>query len=213
MITNKVYTSADFKRMDESCGIDPGILMENAAAAVLKRINELGLKGPFAVVCGKGNNGGDGWALSCMMLERGMDVTVLKAQDPQSPLTVRWAERYVFLGGKVTEDYAVLEDCATVIDCIFGFSFRGNLREDFIPLVEKINSCKAEILSVDVPSGLDCDRPEDSSLFVRPGFTCTFTGLKRALAASPFREMCGRIFIEDIGTPEETLMSCEPHIL
>lgn len=210
MITNKVYTSADFKRMDESCGIDPGILMENAAKAVLNRINELGMKGPFAVVCGKGNNGGDGWTLSCMMHKMGMDVTVLKAQDPQSPLTVRWADRYASLGGKTTEDDSILEGCASVIDCIFGFSFRGALREEFIPLIEKINSCKAEILSVDVPSGLDCDRPEDSSLFVRPGFTCTFTGLKRALTASPFREMCGRIFIEDIGTPEETIQGFTP---
>lgn len=213
MITNKVYTSADFKSMDESCGIDPGVLMENAATAVLKRIDELGMKGPFAVVCGKGNNGGDGWALSCMILEMGMDVTVLKAQDPQSPLTVYWAKRYASMGGRITDDPGILDGCASVIDCIFGFSFRGALREEFIPLIERINSCKAEILSVDVPSGLDCNRPEESSLFVRPDFTCTFTGLKRALAISPFREKCGRIFIEDIGTPKETILRFEPMIL
>lgn len=210
MITNSVYTSDDFKSMDENCGIDPGILMENAAKAVFARIGELDLREPFAVCCGKGNNGGDGWALACIMQDRGIEVTVLEVREPESPLCVYWAEKYRSMGGRVTGELSALDSCATVIDCIFGFSFRGKLREDFVPVITKINFCGAKVLSVDVPSGADCDSPGDSTLFVWPDFTCTFTALKRVLAQDPYRQRCGRIFIEDIGTPEETILKYSP---
>ena len=210
MITNLVFSSEDFRKMDEGCGIDAGILMENAAKAVFERIRSEELAPPYVIACGKGNNGGDGWCLACLMHQSGLDVTVLKVQEPKSPLTVYWAEEYTSMGGAVSDGIGILADAASVIDCVFGFSFRGSLREDMVPMIEAINACGAQVLSVDVPSGMDCDMPETSGLCVRADCTATFTGLKRAQAISPYREMCGKIFIEDIGIPKEIIESFEP---
>ena len=210
MITKNIYTSSDYRYMDETSGIDPAILMENAAMAVYERIRGESLPPPYVIVCGKGNNGGDGWCLACLMHRDGKDVRVLKIREPSSPLTLRYAKEYESLGGRSGEDISLLQSCGSVIDCLFGFSFRGALRSEFISVVEEINSCGAKVLSVDVPSGLDCDEPEKSLTHVKADITCTFTGLKRALALYPYREECGSIFVEDIGIPDEVISSRVP---
>lgn len=205
MISQNVYLSDDFRYMDENCGIDPSVLMENAAKAVLSRLGELGkTKGVF-IITGKGNNGGDGWCMACMMLEKGMDVTVYPADPPRSPLTVRYAEEYMSKGGRVLSDLSGLSEAKVIVDCVFGFSFHGSLRESYVPLTGRINESAAFVLSVDVPSGIDCDEEVITGPHVKADATCTFTARKKALVLLPAREECGAVFIEDIGTPEAML--------
>lgn len=210
MISQNVYLSDDFRYMDENCGIDPAVLMENAAGAVLRRLEELDRTGNVLIVTGKGNNGGDGWCLALMMLKKGMDVTVLPADPPRSPLTVRYAEEYGSKGGKICNDPGMIRNASVIVDCIFGFSFHGTLREDYFGLIEKINASPAFVLSVDIPSGIDCDRKDPTGPHVKADATCTFTARKTALAFSPAMEECGTVYIEDIGTPGYILSQRQP---
>ena len=209
MITDMVFSSDALKWMDEHCGILPDVLMENAAGAVYRRIKELNRSGKILIVTGKGNNGGDGWCLAVMMQKDGLDVTVLEAEPPRAELTVRYSGVYRSLGGKVIKEFTEAGSCDMIVDCIFGFSFRGKVRESYIPLIEAVNSSGSFILSVDVPSGIDCDNEIDFGIHVKPDVTCTFTAPKRALLMPPAAGQCGRVYIEDIGTPSDTIEEAE----
>lgn len=108
--------------------IDGGIpsltLMRNAAAAVYRRIQTLGvdLAAPV-VVCGGGNNGGDGYALAILMEDSGVPVAVLESAKPKSRDCIYYASRC----GSPRVDESALDSATLIVDAMYGFSFRGSL--------------------------------------------------------------------------------------
>lgn len=212
MTGRDIYLASDIKSMDESCGISSELLMENAALALFRRLEMLGrLKGNICIICGKGNNGGDGYALAVSLLKAKIGVTVFSVDSPSSPLAVKFKKAYEDLGGEICRDIKEAINAAdTVVDCIFGFSFRGTLEGANADAVRTINDCSAFVLAVDVPSGLTADDTRLPPLAVKADCTCTFTALKPALASYPAARLCGKIYIEDIGIPEEVIKRHAP---
>lgn len=206
MITNNVYFASQFKAMDEGCGIETDILMESAAKAIINRMLSLDLlKGKLCVVCGKGNNGGDGYALACLLKDGGFDVNVLGIDAPSSPLAIKYYELYFSKGGAFSTDMCVIHEADIVVDCIFGFSFNGNLEGKYALIVNAINESHAFVVSADLPSGIIADSDTLPNLCVKADITCTFTAYKLALASYPARMVCGKIFVEDIGIDKSTI--------
>lgn len=205
MTTNKVYTANEIKALESRCGIEADVLMENAANAVIRRLERLELlRGDISIVCGSGNNGGDGYAIAWKLLDKGLRVNVLQVVPPRSELAVEYCKRFTDCGGVIGKSFTEAESSDLIIDCLFGFSFHGRAEGVFAEAIKHINN-GAFVVSVDLPSGICADGDELSDVYVNADITCTFTSPKLATVSYPAKEACGKVYLEDIGIPKETL--------
>lgn len=201
MTSNNVYTVNQIKTIESECGIPERTLMYNAANSVVRRLQrEKLLQGDdICIVCGSGNNGGDGYAIGCILLESGFRVRIVPVVQPRSALAVEFSDRYVSNGGVLEEDVAAISSADTIIDCIFGFSFHGSADSVYAKAIELINHSEAFVVSVDLPSGICADSDELTNTYVKADITCTFTFPKLATVSYPAKEACGKVYIDDIG--------------
>ncbi len=213
MISRNIFLSSDFKAMDFGCGIDGITLMGNAAECIYKRLLALNkLSGKTAIICGKGNNGGDGYALACLLLARGFEICLYTVDEPKTVDAAFYCDRYLACGGEpVSSLDAALNNATTVVDCIFGFSFAGVATGVYKDIIHAVNSSGAYILSADIPSGLVADSDCLTDCYITADATCTFTAKKLALASYPAKQACGEIYIEDIGIPSSIIEAHAPY--
>ncbi len=205
----------------EQLGIAGVVLMENAgrcAAEVIEvclraRAEGRGRIGATAVVCGRGNNGGDGFVAARHLSLRGYEVSVDLLADPRE------------LRGDAAVNYAVAErmgiairrldgekslagaarrwrSCAVVVDGLLGTGFSGVVREPVAGVIERINDLFGPtVVALDVPSGLDADTGEAGGVAVRADVTVTFLAAKSGMAKPGARPFVGRVVVADIGAP------------
>lgn len=128
-------------------------LMERAAVGILDNIKKYSLKPPFAIVCGVGNNAGDGYALAELMFDAGIDCTVFTLNDRFSDSGKYYFDRCKEKGVKISRELD-LDGFCTVVDCIFGIGFHGEMADEYKEAVRKINSSRAFVVSADINSGL-----------------------------------------------------------
>ncbi|MBD3296793.1 MAG: NAD(P)H-hydrate epimerase [Candidatus Omnitrophica bacterium] len=203
------------RRAQEEFAIPQERLMENAGKAafdLLTRRYPRGGDGLFVVVCGKGNNGGDGLVLARYLAEAGAGDLIVYApgEDVMKPgaaknnltkvkdagLDVRGLERF--------NDDAP-ENAAVVIDALFGTGFKGSVRQPYLDICFRINALRADVYSLDVPSGLDSTTGDASEGCVRADVTITFGLTKTGFFRMDGPAHCGRITVADIGFPSELL--------
>ncbi len=116
-------------------------------------------KPPVAIVCGKGNNGGDGYALAPLLADQGIDLRLIVQEEPATP-DARWFYdqcRLRNLPMASWEETFALGDYSTVVDCIFGTGFKGAARGIAAEVIKEINASGCEVVSVDINSGLGGD--------------------------------------------------------
>ncbi len=206
-----VYVSAaEMREADRRCieviGIPGAVLMNNAGAAVFREIE----RGPVGIVCGKGNNGGDGFVVARYALLAGMDprvVLLARRSEIQGEAAV-FMHAYERLGGNLIEandessasrEVANLANCATLVDAMLGTGVTGPVR----------GACKAAIehwpgvptIAVDVPSGMNCDTGEPNGACIRASVTVTFQFGKKGFANPAAKLYLGRLVVADIGIP------------
>lgn len=204
-----VVTTAGAGRMDERAidGVD--VLMDRAGLAVALAAVELGAGyGSRAVVlCGPGNNGGDGYVAARYLRERGVGVEVQALAEPRTE-AARVAADKARRAGVAISDLGSPEGADLVIDALFGGGFRRGLPEG----VEPWMSAGTPVVAVDVPTGVDPDTgeigPEGS---FRAEITVTFGALKPGHLLVPGADACGDVKVADIGLGEgePTLMVAE----
>lgn len=196
----------------------PGVvLMENAgrgAADHIARWMKLcrtGRRPPrAAIVCGKGNNGGDGFVIARHLANRGCDVQVDLYGDPAT-LPADAAVNYAVILKMGLPVIALSDEsalvlaanrwrrCDIVIDALLGTGFEGQVRESLASVVHRINALKVPlIVAVDLPSGLDANQGCTGGAVVRAHRTVTFVAEKSAMANRDARRICGRITVADI---------------
>ncbi len=206
MISKNIYTANDFKTADSSCAIPVKVLMKNAAICLYGRLmSENRLDGNILIVCGKGNNGGDGYALAEILALDNRNVCVYAIEAATTDAAMHYAERYGAIGNISDNFDKSLKDCDTIVDCIFGFSFKGDVKDPYKSIIEKINLSNKYVLSVDLPSGLQADSDALTVCHIKATVTSTFTAKKLAVASYPAKKACGKVYIEDIGIPFELL--------
>lgn len=203
-----IYTAAQMKKVDEHTvevqQISSWELMERAAQAVVKKLLlRFSEERPFVLICGKGNNGGDGLAIARMLYKAQRKVLVYLLEDNKY-------SKDNFHNQKLLSDLAVpihffrkqdrwrIPDVAIVIDCLFGYGLQHTLDQDWQPLVDMINTA-ATIVSVDLPSGLLTDEhtPETAPV-VHADYTYTFHAPKIALLFPENQERVGSMKVIDI---------------
>ena len=156
-------------------------------------------QGPVAILCGSGNNGGDGFALACILQAENIDCTVFTLSEKQSADSAFYAAKAVEMGVKIkTFTDGCLSGFSTVVDCLLGTGFQGGLRPAYRAAIEAINRTDAFTVSVDINSGLNgdtgqCDLAVESDLTVTIGF------LKHGLLTENAGRHIGRLVCADIG--------------
>jgi NAD(P)H-hydrate epimerase len=219
-----VVTAAAMREADaraERAGISLARLMEAAGAAALRALegrsgDPLGYR--FAVVCGKGNNGGDGLVLARLLEARGARVEVgvagrfdELAELPRAQLDAARAAGVPvreIAGPGAAAAWLAERRWDYVVDALLGTGARGAPSGTIAAAVEAIGRARetgAQVAALDLPTGLDADSSRPSPPCVEADLTVTFAALKRAHVLYPGRALCGTIEVADIGIPDEAL--------
>jgi ADP-dependent NAD(P)H-hydrate dehydratase / NAD(P)H-hydrate epimerase len=216
----KLVTSAQMHAIDRETidrhGITGPELMEHAGQAVAERIFEDVLDSPeqsqVVVYCGKGNNGGDGFVIARALTEAGVHVSVyfIGPVDRLSPDARLNYDRLLKVGPVPKEivepsDLPEIQPCNCVIDAVFGTGFTGSPDGIAAELIEHMNLYDSEIISIDLPSGLNGDNGQYDQAVVTADRTYTLSNPKYGLFLSPGRELAGLIDIVPIGIPENVI--------
>ena len=227
----KVLTAAEMREVDrlttEKYGIPSIILMENAAHAVVRVILER-LGGSvqwksILVLCGKGNNGGDGAAVARLLWQLGAKVDVLiwgkiPEGDGDAALNFGMLQRLKGLGVRQIRDnselleiwrrYGTEKRFEAIIDAVFGTGVDRPLSGEYFSFLDiardyTIDCHRSLIVAVDLPSGLNADGGEPSSGPLEADVTVTFTAPKPATVLPPTAHECGEVIVAPIGSPPE----------
>jgi NAD(P)H-hydrate epimerase len=195
----------------ERCGLTALLLMEHAGTglAAVARLLAPARAGAVAVVCGPGNNGGDGYACARRLASWGRAVRVVRVGPlPRSP-AARFEARLWSREAPIADasrDLAplrrALAGCALVVDALFGVGLDRPLGPAFVAAIESLNATVAPRLSVDVPSGLDADTGRPLPVCVHADVTATMAAPKRGIARGrPGARWAGRVVELDLGLP------------
>ncbi len=183
----------------------PGLdLMERAGTGLAEVVAELVPAGRVVVICGRGNNGGDGLVAARRLREAGRDARVLILGAPED-LRGDARTNLERLPGPPPDRFtaAALGDAAGIVDAILGTGFSGEPREPAASAIEAINDAarSAVVVACDVPSGVDASTGEVAGAAVRARATVTFHGAKPGLWIAPGKEHAGEVRVIDIGIP------------
>ncbi len=179
-------------------------LMERAAEGLAELVQQVAPHGLVAVVCGGGNNGGDGYAAARLLREAFREVRVLHASDPDA-LTGDALTQFSHLPGTPSRPFAAgeLEGAAVVVDALLGTGFSGTPRGPVGDAIAAIARCGLPVVAADVPSGVDASTGEVAGEAVGAAATATFHGAKPGLWINPGKARSGTIQVVDIGIADE----------
>jgi NAD(P)H-hydrate epimerase len=202
------------RRAIEELGMCGLVLMENAGRGCVDVLMRLGCTGPVAVVCGRGNNAGDGFVIARHLDLRGVSVRVVLLAVPEG------------LKGDAAANFAILEHCDVpltdlsqrfdaarldaeldgaewIVDALLGTGTSGPPRPPLDAAIERMNAAAGCRLAVDLPSGLDCDTGLPAQPTIRADHTCTFVAEKLGFTNPAARPYLGQVHVLDIGVPRK----------
>jgi hydroxyethylthiazole kinase-like uncharacterized protein yjeF len=209
-LTREQVRSID-RRAFEQYQIPGIVLMENAARAVVDeacRMLDQECCGKILVLCGGGNNGGDGLAVARHLHNRGCEVTIGFTTDParyrgDALTNYSIVSAMKIMAGPFEPEMLHDPKPMLIIDAIFGTGLADSPREPFKSVVTAVNNAGSPILSVDIPSGMDCDTGAAPSGCITATRTVTFVAEKIAFDRPEARRYLGDVIVGDIGCPVE----------
>lgn len=202
-----VVTCRQMREIDKSAiesGLPGIVLMENAALAVVKEVLDMAPE-KVQIFCGKGQNGGDGFAVARHLINKGVETKVILLCNPDE------ISGDALLNFKVLSkmdaditlfDNFVPEECDLLVDALLGTGTKGEIKGDCAKAVEYINSCSAKVISVDIPSGINGDTGKVLGTAVRADVTVTFAFPKTGLCSDLSADYIGKLVIADISIPD-----------
>ena len=204
-----LYRASQARELDSiainQCGI-PGIELMNRAGSAA--FDELCSRWPDAseivVVCGAGNNAGDGYVVARLAFEKGFTVRLVALTNPddlQGDALTAWGAARA--AGLTTEDFnqTSLTHADVVIDAIFGTGLDRNVEGRWAEVIDAINDAAVPVLAIDIPSGLHADSGTVMGCAIQAEATVSFIGLKQGLFTGAGVEYCGAVGFDDLGVP------------
>src|SRR3989344_3620047 len=206
-----LYTAAQVRELDrlaiEERGIAGATLMQRAGEAAFELLR---VRWPrarrIAVVCGPGNNGGDGYVLARLAHGAGL-VPVAMSVGPtdKSKGDAAAARKACESAGVAIQDFStgLLAGCDVVVDALLGTGLEREVSGEWLAVIEAINQSRVPVLAVDIPSGLHADTGRVMGAAVHAQATMAFIGLKAGLFTGAGRARSGEIFFDDLGVPPD----------
>ena len=207
----KTLTAAQMREADRRCiqelGMPGAVLMNTAGAAVFEQVDA----GPVGVVCGKGNNGGDGFVAARLALLAGLETRVVLIADPDdiSGDAATFMRVYLNMGGRMevvpdgesaARAVRSLSDCAVLVDALLGTGTHGEVRGPIRAAIDAWPPVRT--VAVDLPSGMNADTGEPCGACIRADVTVTFAFAKRGFLHDAAQPFLGRLVVADIGIPD-----------
>ncbi len=200
-MSGEILTTAQMARADGFAvehGVPSLTLMENAGRAVADAITERFKPCPVTVLCGPGNNGGDGFVVARHLDEQGFTVRVAHDADHKGDageMSARWK------GARVALTPAALDGARLVVDGLFGAGLSRPLEGAAAQMVEALNGLP--VAAIDIPSGVSGDTGQPlGAVYVTASLTVTFFRKKPGHLLLPGRALCGEVVVADIGIPD-----------
>jgi ADP-dependent NAD(P)H-hydrate dehydratase / NAD(P)H-hydrate epimerase len=186
----------------EAQGVPSLELMEAAGTAVADAVASLAPQGPVRVVCGKGNNGGDGFVAARVLAGMGFEVETLLLW-PGEELSGDAEVTFKRVPAQLVEGELAprLAGSGAVVDAIFGTGFSGAAREPAAAAIAAINGCGAPVIACDIASGVDASSGEVAGEAVRADVTVSFHGAKLGQRIAPGKRLTGDLVVVPIGIP------------
>ncbi len=219
----RILNAAQMREADrftvEEVGLQSLVLMENAGRQVVAAIEaayESELDGRVGILCGRGNNGGDGFVVARTLIQRGVDATVFVIGsvadvrgDARTNLDIlgRLGITVVEVGDEQTWElhFSEISQCTLLVDAIFGTGLKSALGGMMETVVADINASGIPIVSVDLPSGMSADTPHLVGDCIDASMTVTLSAPKLPLVLPPGEAHAGDVVIADIGIPPDVL--------
>ena len=201
----EVVSTDTMRRSDAAMsekGVNSKELMCRAGQAIFETVRKLNLwKPPVAVICGPGNNGGDGYALASLLNLADIDCVIFALSDKVTETSRPFLDAAIGLGTKMTRNTDELTPgrFRTVVDCIFGTGFKGAPKEPYLTAIRKINESGAYIISVDINSGLGGDSGIADGEVVRSDLTVSIGCRKSGLYMNYAKDYIKKLVNCDIG--------------
>jgi ADP-dependent NAD(P)H-hydrate dehydratase / NAD(P)H-hydrate epimerase len=208
-----ILTVAEMARADAlaiAAGIPGLTLMEAAGEAVAREVRRRWARGPVAVLCGPGNNGGDGFVAARLLQEAGRPVQLALLGDRAALRGDAAAAAARWTGDIAALTPAVLDGAAVAVDALFGAGLARPLEGPARAVVEAVNARRLPCLAVDLPSGLQGDTGQVLGAAPQATATVTFFRRKPAHLLLPGRALTGEVVVADIGVPAAVLDEIRP---
>ena len=192
------------KLASQECGIPPKTLMEKAGSGCAEYIQRRFKPCKSAIVCGSGNNGGDGFVIARKLKESGFEVEIffVGKRHKFSPETKENFDKCQKMNIPIFNFPTTLDGFFIVVDCLFGIGFKGKVRAKYENLFHQINNSRSKVFSIDIPSGLDAKNGE-SELCIKADFTLTLAAYKLGHFLGGGKRFCGTLELIDIGIPKQ----------
>ena len=214
-----VLTADEMKRYDlatsDIIGIDAFTLMERAALETAKVILSLSEKQNIKrilILCGPGNNGGDGLALARILSEEGFktDVFFIKKYKKVSDLFKKQSE--IIKKFDVGFSEVIDPSYDLYVDAIFGTGLKRDVTDEFADCINELNSPGKYVLSMDIPSGIDSDNGSVKGVCVRSDITVTYSFYKRGIFLYPGSKYCGKVIKVNVGIGLKSIPDQKPEM-
>lgn len=200
----------------QKIGIPSFVLMERASLKIAEFVsqNADAATDRILVVCGSGNNGGDGAAAGRILKEWGYDVVIALLGNEEN------ATEEMKLQLSITRNLSipvitepVITEYTVIIDAIFGIGLSREITGDYAGWIAEINDADATIVSVDIPSGIDASTGKVLGTAIQADYTVTFGVNKRGLVLFPGTQYAGKVIVADIGFPEKAVEEVSPAVI
>ena len=181
------------------------VLMENAAINFVKTLNKN--LDNFLIICGKGNNGGDGYAIARQLLSLNKNVSIFSCET--NNMSIDCEINYTIcknLGIHIETNFenlmSLLQSCSVIIDSIFGTGLDKKLNEPYEKIISLINKANKYTVSVDIPSGINSTTGEIMGICVKANQTISFVTYKQGFLNYDILDFLGKVTIVNIGIPK-----------
>jgi len=226
VLNTQQMREADRRTIDE-VGIPSIVLMENAgrqAVAAMEAAFEDLATSHVGVLCGRGNNGGDGFVIARTLVQRGVETSVFLLAsvsevrgDARTNLEILGRIGLTVVEIATAQEWELhfseISECDVLVDAILGTGFRGPLGGLLETVVADVNALGAPVVAIDLPTGLSADSHEVEGGAIEASMTVTLAAPKIPLILPPADSHCGDLVIADIGIPLPLLDEVEgPHV-
>lgn len=214
-LPHNLYTPAQVRELDRSAieehEISGTVLMERAGAAAFNLLQQRWPEAKnISVLCGTGNNGGDGYVIARLAHEKQLQVNVYQLGDASRIQGDALAALQRLEGAGVSVKSWTTSDSATdnfvyadvIVDAMLGTGFKGDVQDDFQNAINVANESKAHVLSVDVPSGLNAETASIASSVIHADCTITFIAMKQGLVTGRAKNVSGELVFDDLRVPQ-----------
>ena len=188
-------------------------LMQRAGKAVFEVIKaDYSRCKNILVVCGAGNNAGDGYVVARLLRLADYDISVVSLSDPeklQNEARQAWLD-WCEVGHNYHADTAYIKKAGVIVDALLGTGLQREVSGEWKQWIDAVNASGKPVVSVDIPSGLYADTGVIAGAAIKAQRTVSFIGLKQGLFTAQGRDVCGEILFDDLGVPAEIYEQVKP---